>query len=56
MCHSSIRLSSALRPTCSSGSLAQERPGPAGTSPEDATEILNFRNKDLCKKQLQKSI
>lgn len=46
MCHSGL---SALRFTrnsaSSSGSSAQERPGPAGASPEDTTEMLNSRNK-----------
>lgn len=49
MCHSGLRSPSALRFTCSSASSsgfsAQERPGPAGASPEDATGMLNSRNK-----------
>lgn len=58
MCHSSIRSSSAPRPTCSSasssGSLAQEKSGPAGASPEDATEMLNSRNKIYVKNSCRK--
>lgn len=58
MCHSSISSSSAPRPTCSSasnsGSSAQERPGPAGASPEGATEMLNSRDKIYVKNSCSK--